>query len=80
VYDSFAADITARARWARDHNDGRPNLAWSTGEKLAVALVLHNQAYLRAADYTEQEARQRLSGDIMGADIDAWLASVRAAL
>ena len=49
VYDSFAADIAARARWARDHNDGQPNPAWSTGEKLTVALVLRNQAYLRAA-------------------------------
>jgi hypothetical protein len=80
MLESFTGDMIRRARWARDHNDGYPNLAWSTGEKLAVALILGNQAYLRAADYTEQEARQRLSGDLMGADVAVWLASVQGAL
>jgi hypothetical protein len=78
--DSFAADITARARWALEHNHKEPKAAWSTGEKLAVALVLGNRPYLDAAGYTPQEAASRLSGDLMGADIGAWLSGVRAAL
>jgi hypothetical protein len=78
--DSFAQDITARARWARDHNGGEPKAAWSTGEKLAVALVLRNSAYLDAAGYTTREAASRLSGDLMGGDAEAWLREVRADL
>jgi hypothetical protein len=27
----FTADITRRARWALNHNDGRPELAWAAG-------------------------------------------------
>ena len=57
--DSFATDITARARWALEHNHGEPKAAWSTGEKLAVALVLGNRPYLDAAGYTPQEAGQQ---------------------
>jgi hypothetical protein len=78
--ESFTSDMIRRARWARDHNNGRPNPAWSTGEKLAVALILGDQAYLRAADYTRQEALQRLSADLLGADPETWLADARAAL
>jgi hypothetical protein len=78
--ESFTGDMIGRARWSRDHENGHPNPAWSTGEKLAVALILGNQAYLRAADYTEQEALQRLSGDLLGSDVDVWLASVQGAL
>jgi hypothetical protein len=78
--NSFTADITARARWARDRNDGHPKPAWSTGEKLAVALILNNRAYLNAAGYTPQEAVQRLSRDRLGADVGAWLAAVCATL
>lgn len=78
--DDFTTDITARARWARNHNGGEPKAAWSAGEKLAVALVLGNSGYLDAAGYTRREARSRLSGDLYGADVDTWLADVRAAL
>ena len=80
VADSLAADITARARWALEHNHGEPKAAWSTGEKLAVALVLGNRPYLDAAAYTPQEAASRLSGDLLGADVGAWLSGVRSAL
>jgi hypothetical protein len=80
VADSFAADITARARRALEHNHGEPKAAWSTGEKLAVALVLGNRRYLDAAGYTRQEAASRLSADLMGADAGAWLSGVRSAL
>lgn len=41
--DHFAQDILARSRWAFDHNAGHPKPAWSTGEKLAVALVLDDE-------------------------------------
>jgi hypothetical protein len=78
--ESFTDDMIGRARWARDHNSGQPNPVWSTGEKLAVALILGNQAYLRAADYTTCEALQRLSGDLLGTNPETWLADARAAL
>lgn len=78
--DSFTADITAKARWARGHSAGYPKPAWWTGEKLIVALVLKNRANLHAVSYTEHEARQRLSGDLLGADVNQWLADIRVAL
>jgi hypothetical protein len=78
----FASDITRRAQWARDHNDGKPEPAWSTGERLAVALVLGDQATLDAEDYTRKEAEQRLAGDLAfygyTADAGTWLAEIRA--
>jgi hypothetical protein len=80
----FASDIPRRAPWARDHNDGRPEPAWSTGERLAVALVLRDKATLEAEGYTRQDAARRLAGDLSyygyGAHADAWLQEIRAAL
>jgi hypothetical protein len=80
----FAADITARARWARAHNNGHPEPAWSTGERLAVALVLGDQETLDGEGYTRQEAVQRLSGDIgfygYTADVEAWITGIRSVL
>jgi hypothetical protein len=80
----FAADITRRARWGRDHNDGRPEPAWSTGERLAVALVLGDQATLDAEGYTTLDAARRLAGDISfygyTAPVGTWLTQIRAAL
>ena len=78
--DQFTTEIIALARWARDRNGGHPKEAWSTGEKLAVALVLNDQAFLDDAGYTEQEVAQRLSGDLFTSDIAGWLLAVRAAL
>ncbi len=81
---AFAEDITRRARWARDHNGGRPEPAWSTGERLVAALVLGDQATLDAEGYTRQEAAQRLVGDLAfygyPADAGTWLTQIRAAL
>ena len=80
----FASDITRRARWAIDHNDGRPEPVWSTGERLAVALVLRDKTTLEAEGYTRQDAARRLAGDLRyygyGADADAWLREIRAAI
>ena len=53
--DDFAADITRRARHARDHNDGDPEPAWSTGERLFTALVLRNEEYLAGEEWTVAE-------------------------
>jgi hypothetical protein len=80
----FTADITRRARWARDHNDGRPEPAWSTGERLAVALVLRDKTTVAAEGYTRQAAARRLAGDLgyhgYGTDVDTWLREIRAAI
>jgi predicted nucleic acid-binding Zn ribbon protein len=80
----FAADITARARWAQARNNGHPEPAWSTGERLIVALVLGNQATLDSEGYTRQQALQRLSGDLAfygcTADAEIWITGIRAAL
>ncbi len=80
----FTADITRRARWARDHNGGRPEPARPAGERLAVALVHGDQATLDAEGYTRQQAAQRLAADPAcygyPADTGAWLTQIRAAL
>ena len=80
--NDFARDIAAKARWALIHNDGWPKAAWSTGERLAVALVLDDPAALEAEDCTRDEAVRRLAGDIFGstADAEAWIEEVRGAL
>jgi len=59
--------------------------SWSTGERLAVALVLGDHATLDNREgYTRQEAVQRLSGDIAfygyAADTETWITGIRAAL
>lgn len=76
--DPFTDDMIAHAGSAHDHG-GRPKPTWSVDEKLAIALVLDNQAHLRSADYTVAEARQRPADDLMGRNVDAWLANVRSA-
>ena len=80
----FAADITRRARWARDHNDGRSEPAWSTGERLFVALVLGDQATFDDEGYSRQEAVGRLAGELdyyrYDRGADTWLAEISQAL
>lgn len=80
--DDFARDIAARARWALVHNDGWPKAAWSTGERLAVALVLDDPAALEAEDCTREQAVSRLAGDLGStpADAELWIERVRATL
>jgi hypothetical protein len=79
---SFAADITGRARWAIVHNDGRPNPAWSTGERLIVALVIDDPDTLTEEDYTRHQVLERLAGDIGGtvAEAEAWIEEVQGRL
>jgi hypothetical protein len=76
----FAEDIARRAQWAIRYNSHRPHPAWSTGEKLAVALVLGDDAHLAAEGYTKTQALTRLAGDIGGTNVGAWLAYVRGEL
>jgi hypothetical protein len=80
--DDFAEDVAAKARWAIIRNDGWPKPAWSTGERLAVALVLDDPAALEAEDFTRDQALQRLAGDIGGsaADAEAWIERVQETL
>jgi hypothetical protein len=81
--DDFAGDITRRCRWARKHNDGIPNPAWSTGERLFVALVLGDEQYLAGEEWTVAETMRRLAGELGAesyAEVDDWLAEVRGAL
>lgn len=80
--DDFAEDIAARARWATAHNGGKPKPAWSTGERLAVALVLDDVTTIEAEGFTVEQALRRLAGDIGGstADAEAWIAEVQGAL
>jgi hypothetical protein len=65
----FAADITRRSRWARDHNDGHPEPAWSTGERLAIG---------------GQRRADRIAGDLefygYGAGVETWIADIREGL
>jgi hypothetical protein len=77
---AWTAGMTGRARWARDHNGGEPDPAWSTGEQLIVGLILGNDRYLADAGCTREEVRCRLAGDLYGGDPDAWLSGVRVAL
>lgn len=77
--DYYAEDTLRRCRWALQHNDGHPAGVWSTGEKLAVALVLQDWPYLEAMDYTIAEAAHRVAGGIGLSDdkFADWLTAVQ---
>jgi hypothetical protein len=76
----FTADIAHRCRWAVDHNAGHPRVAWSTGEQLAVALVLADTDYLTDMGYTVPEAMERVAGGMLAPprDMAKWLTGIRA--
>lgn len=80
----FGSDILGKCCWALKHNDGHPNPAWSTGEKLAVALVLDDKAFLTTEDYTIPEAKQRVFNGSWEwrntNEFETWLAQLRALL
>lgn len=78
----FAADLLHRSRLARDENDGHPFGTWSTGERLAVALILGDQSELDYEEYTVAEAERRLVGELASVygylgDVGAWLDEIR---
>lgn len=74
--DDFGAATARRARWVKQEGYYQ---AWSTGEMLAVALVLRDKALLKEMDYTAQEAAQRVYGGMVAPppDFSAWLENVR---
>ena len=79
----FTEDIARRARWAIKHNDGIPNPAWSTGERLFTALVLRDERYLAAEEWTVAEVTRRLAGELgvtSIAEAGAWVQGIRDAL
>jgi hypothetical protein len=82
VSRDFAEDILDRCYIAVKHYDGRPNGAWSTGEQLAVALVLDDHDHLGEMGYTVLEAAERVRGGMIlpPEDILAWLKAIRAQL
>lgn len=77
----YTTRMVDRARHARDHNDGKPEPAWSTGERLIVALILSDQATLDLEGYTEREALSRLGGDLYfygyPSDASTWVEAAR---
>jgi hypothetical protein len=74
-------DLVARCRHTRQYDNDRPSGAWSTGERLFVALVLKNRDVLDEMGYTPQEAAQRLFGEPWSPDrpedFVAWLNTIR---
>lgn len=65
-----------------DHNDGHPPSVLSTGERLAVALVLRDVEHLEAMNYRLNEAAQRAIAGMYEPprDLIAWLKAIRAEL
>jgi hypothetical protein len=80
----FAAVVARLARWSRACNNGHANPAWSTGEKLAVALVLDDGDTFAAEEYTPQEAAARIGGELeyygYRGSVGEWIADIREAL
>jgi hypothetical protein len=65
------ADWSRKARFAASLRPDQPWPAWSTGELLAVALILHDERMLTALEYTRREALDRLRYDIGAPSVDA---------
>nr|CEL19691.1 hypothetical protein [Kibdelosporangium sp. MJ126-NF4]CTQ96916.1 hypothetical protein [Kibdelosporangium sp. MJ126-NF4] len=82
VLDEFARDILGRCRIAIRDYGGRVNPAWSTGEKLAVALVLRDKATVDEMGYSVREAAERVAGGMWSPprDMKAWLDTIRVRL
>lgn len=75
----YFADAVNRSVISAKENEGRPLGVWSSGEKLVVALVLWNRAYLDDEDYTYGEAMDRVAGGIQidRDELPLWLDRVR---
>lgn len=63
------ANWLAKAKLAQSLGPDEPWPAWSTGECLAVALILDDRAELTAMGYTADEALERLRWDIGAASV-----------
>lgn len=78
--DGFAESTAWRCVLAESENDGHPFGSWSTGEQLAVALVLNDADHIKALGHTIADAIERLEGDLMGScQVGGWLNMVRRA-
>lgn len=80
ITDSFGRETVGRARWVLAH--GGQYMGWSTSESLAVALVLRDDAQLRAQGYSTRKAAIERVVSGMGTPISnptRWLATVRTA-
>lgn len=73
ISERYQADLERRVRLAVDYNDGAPYADWSTGERVAVALVLNDDEYLSAEVETRETVLSRIAGDIQGSPNDAAL-------
>lgn len=77
----FQNDLIARCLRTRRRDNDRPSGAWSTSERLFVALVLKNKTVLDEMGYTGQEAAQRLFGEPWSPDdpeeFVTWLDAIR---
>lgn len=62
--DRFLNDWLRKARFVADGPADEPWPAWSTGECLAVALILGDVDMLQAMEYTAEEAMHRLRFDL----------------
>jgi hypothetical protein len=80
----YATDWLTKAEFARSCNErNAPWPAWSTGDTLAVAVLLRDTATFATLDCTEGEALQRLRHDIGAPNLDAaarWFAKIRTRL
>jgi hypothetical protein len=80
ILDDFGRDIAWRAHLAtRPGECGHPFGTWSTGEQLAVAVVLEDREHLEAMGYTLEEATRSVRDRMMvpPADMAAWVTAVR---
>jgi hypothetical protein len=81
--DGFAREVASRCRWAMDHNKGDPDDSWPINLRLAVALVLGNQLYLRdigpGPGYSAADAAVLLAQGMTNRpqDLDAWISGIR---
>ncbi|GAB3551271.1 hypothetical protein J2S53_000898 [Actinopolyspora lacussalsi] len=75
-------EIIERCRWARDHNENHPSQQWSTGEQLAVALVLRDRSWLEWTDHTTETATDLVCerAGLSAFEFTGWLNDIRAAL
>jgi hypothetical protein len=81
--DEFAREVASRCRWAMDHNDGDPDDNWSLNLRIAVALAMGNELYLRdigpGPGYSPQEAAVFLVRGMSSRpqNFDAWISGIR---